>query len=188
MASDKSGLSSGPPFRPICSRCDFASASCQCHRRRDVERVVVLDGRRIQFHEAMERPDERRRRAVVADHAGRLLPAICMAPVPRQFGEALGNDPMLRSIDQMWNANPLRDVVPVDWAEIARALRTVWLRSMRQPVNAMSAVTELNTRLLTAATEVWNEAGKALAERRGPDGSQAVRRLRQALCRAGMAQ
>ena len=33
----------------------------------------------------------------------------------------------------MWNANPLREVVPVDWAEIARALRIVWLRSLEKP-------------------------------------------------------
>ncbi|HKH00648.1 MAG TPA: class I poly(R)-hydroxyalkanoic acid synthase, partial [Bradyrhizobium sp.] len=43
----------------------------------------------------------------------------------KQLEEGLSNDPTLRSIDQMWNANPLREVVPVDWAEIARALRTV---------------------------------------------------------------
>jgi polyhydroxyalkanoate synthase len=39
------------------------------------------------------------------------------------FEELVANDQVLRSIDQMWNANPLRDVVPVDWAEIAHALR-----------------------------------------------------------------
>ena len=47
--------------------------------------------------------------------------------------KSLSQDPALRSIDQMWNANPLREVVPVDWAEIARALRTVWLRSLSKP-------------------------------------------------------
>ena len=41
-----------------------------------------------------------------------------------QLQRSLSQDPTLRSIDQMWNANPLREVVPVDWAEIARALRT----------------------------------------------------------------
>ena len=39
--------------------------------------------------------------------------------------DALSRNPTLRSIDQMWNANPLRDVIPLDWAEIARALRIV---------------------------------------------------------------
>ena len=39
----------------------------------------------------------------------------------RQLEEGLSKDPTLRSIDQMWNANPLREVVPIDWAEIAQA-------------------------------------------------------------------
>jgi len=30
---------------------------------------------------------------------------------------------MLRSIDQIWNANPLREVVPIDWAEIVSVHR-----------------------------------------------------------------
>ena len=93
----------------------------------------------------------------------------------RHFSEALGNDPVLRSIDQMWNANPLRDVVPVDWAEIARALRLVWLRSLRQPVNALSAVTALNTRLLNTATTVWNEAAMRWVSGSDPSGGPAAK-------------
>src|SRR3954469_11453603 len=56
----------------------------------------------------------------------------------------LDSDPILRSIDQIWNANPLHDLVPLDWAEIARALRTVWLHSITQPAAAMASVTEFN--------------------------------------------
>ncbi len=110
-----------------------------------------------------------------------------LATGAEQWNEVLTKDPMLRSIDQMWNANPLRDVVPVDWAEIARALRTIWLRSMRQPVNAISAVTELNVRLITAATEVWNEAARRWLSGAGPE-TEAVRRVRQAVRGAGVAQ
>ena len=40
----------------------------------------------------------------------------------KQLNDILHRDPLLRSIDQMWNANPFREIVPVDWAEIARAL------------------------------------------------------------------
>ena len=57
----------------------------------------------------------------------------------RQLQESLSQDPTLRSVDQMWNANPLREVVPVDWAEIARALRIVWLRSLQKPNTALAA-------------------------------------------------
>jgi polyhydroxyalkanoate synthase subunit PhaC len=77
-----------------------------------------------------------------------------------QLNDALAKDPILRSVDQMWNANPLRDVVPVDWAEVARALRTVWLRSLSQPSTAVAAAAELNANILRSALDAWNEAGR----------------------------
>ena len=58
----------------------------------------------------------------------------------KQFQESLSKNPTLRSIDQVWNANPLREVVPVDWAEITRALRIVWLRSLGKPRAAQAVV------------------------------------------------
>src|SRR5215218_8286827 len=77
----------------------------------------------------------------------------------KQLEEGLSSDPTLRSIDQMWNANPLREVVPIDWAEIARALRTVWLRSLRKPETA-NAIVDFNTDLWRSAQQVWQEAGQ----------------------------
>jgi polyhydroxyalkanoate synthase len=77
----------------------------------------------------------------------------------KQFQENLAKDPTLRSIDQMWNANPLREVVPVDWAEVARALRIVWLRSLKKPSAAL-AVADLNQDLWRSALDVWQEAGQ----------------------------
>ena len=48
----------------------------------------------------------------------------------QRLGEMAGKDsildPVLRAADGALNANPLREVIPVDWAEIAWALRTVW--------------------------------------------------------------
>jgi polyhydroxyalkanoate synthase len=76
-----------------------------------------------------------------------------------QLQRNLSLDPTLRSIDQMWNANPLREVVPVDWAEIARALRIVWLRSLQKPSAAL-AVADLNQDLWRSAVDVWQEAGQ----------------------------
>src|SRR5690242_11681566 len=73
--------------------------------------------------------------------------------------EDLQNDPTLRSIDQMWNANPLREVIPIDWAEIARALRVVWLRSLRKPETA-KAIVDFNADLWRSALQVWHEAGQ----------------------------
>jgi polyhydroxyalkanoate synthase subunit PhaC len=77
----------------------------------------------------------------------------------QQLEEVLRKDPTLRSIDQMWNANPLREVIPIDWAEIARALRIVWLRSLRKP-ETPKAIVDFNTDLWRSALQVWHEAGQ----------------------------
>jgi polyhydroxyalkanoate synthase len=76
-----------------------------------------------------------------------------------QLQTSLSQDPTLRTVDQVWNANPLREVVPVDWAEIAWALRIVWLRSLRKPSAAL-AVVDFNQDLWRSALEVWHEAGQ----------------------------
>ncbi len=78
----------------------------------------------------------------------------------KQLSEMLAHDPMLRAAEDALNANPLRDVIPVDWAEIARALRTVWLRSMSRPEKAIAAATDFNLRLWQSAIETWTEAGQ----------------------------
>ncbi len=90
-----------------------------------------------------------------------------------RFHESLAKDPTLRSIDQMWNANPLREVVPVDWAEIARALRIVWMRSLNKPTTAL-ALADLNQDLWRSALDAWQEAGQhwlALAGLSSTDGA-----------------
>lgn len=76
----------------------------------------------------------------------------------QQLGAMLSADPMLRAMEEALNANPLRDVIPVDWAEIVRALRTVWLRTLRRPDKAISAAVDLNTRAWQSAINIWNEA------------------------------
>lgn len=75
-----------------------------------------------------------------------------------RLATVLGQDPLLGAIDRAWNANPLRDVIPVDWAEVVRALRTVWLRRLADPVRTVPAAAELNARMLQAAVEAWNDA------------------------------
>ena len=82
-------------------------------------------------------------------------PAAAGAERLREF---LDQDPLLGSVDRAWNANPLKDVIPVDWAEVVRALRTVWLRRMADPVRALPAMAELNVRVLQSAVEAWNDA------------------------------
>ena len=90
----------------------------------------------------------------------------------KQFSDIIAKDPILGSIDQMWNANPLREVVPIDWAEITRALRTVWLHSLRKPEKAIAAVAELNMTLWRSTIDTWNEAGQRWWGLAGTDQSQ----------------
>jgi len=77
----------------------------------------------------------------------------------KQLTEHLAHDPLLKSIEQMWNANPLHDVIPVDWAGIAWALRTVWLGSWTRP-DMQPAFSELNATVWRSALDIWSEAGR----------------------------
>ena len=81
-----------------------------------------------------------------------------------QIRRAVADDATLRQIDQMWNANPLKDVVPVDWAAVSAALRTVWLRALRQPGSLAKAAVEMNAGVLRAAADAWTDATRAWME------------------------
>ncbi|ACL59637.1 PHA/PHB synthase family protein [Methylobacterium nodulans] len=76
-----------------------------------------------------------------------------------QLARRLTEDPLLRSIDQIWNANPLREVVPIDWAGIAWALRTVWLRSVNKP-EAAASLMDLGQGVWKSLLTAWEEAGQ----------------------------
>jgi polyhydroxyalkanoate synthase subunit PhaC len=65
----------------------------------------------------------------------------------------------VKSIEQMWNANPLHDVIPLDWAGIAWALRTVWLRYLNRP-DVLPALAGLNVAVWRSTMDIWNEAGR----------------------------
>ena len=80
----------------------------------------------------------------------------------QQLGELAAKDSILNAIlratDDALNLNPLRQVIPVDWAEIARALRTVWLRSISRPERTMAAAADFNLRQGQTSLDTWNEA------------------------------
>jgi polyhydroxyalkanoate synthase len=91
----------------------------------------------------------------------------------RQLSEMLAKDPILHTMEQALNANPLREVVPVDWTEIARALRTVWLRSLSRPEKAIAAAVDFNARVWQSALDAWNEAGERWLGLAQPDAAAA---------------
>ena len=63
----------------------------------------------------------------------------------------------LGASEKALNANPLHRVIPIDWAEIARALRTVWLHQLSQPESTISAAAELNLKLFQSTVDIWTD-------------------------------
>jgi polyhydroxyalkanoate synthase len=77
-----------------------------------------------------------------------------------QLKTTIARDPLLRALDGTWNANPLHNIVPVDWAQIIEALRTVWLQSLTSP-EALTAATRLNEELWISGFSAWTDAAKS---------------------------
>ncbi|HYG86587.1 MAG TPA: class I poly(R)-hydroxyalkanoic acid synthase [Azospirillum sp.] len=93
----------------------------------------------------------------------------------RPLNDFLAADPVLRSIDGLWNANPFRTIVPVDWAEVARALRTVWMLSLSRPDRAVRKAADVHATVWTSAMEAWNDAGRrwwGMADGKAADGAR----------------
>ncbi len=78
----------------------------------------------------------------------------------RQLDSFLAKDPILLASEEALNANPLHDVIPIDWAGISRALRTVWLHQLSRPETAISAAAELNLKLFQSTFDIWTEAAR----------------------------
>jgi polyhydroxyalkanoate synthase subunit PhaC len=70
----------------------------------------------------------------------------------------LANDPLLSAMEKLWDANPLSNVMPVNWFEITRALQTLWMREMSDPARAVQRATEYNQQLFEATQKVWADA------------------------------
>src|ERR671929_434471 len=71
---------------------------------------------------------------------------------------AIRRDPLLSTVEKLWDANPLQNVLPINWAEIAGALQTLWAREMSDPARAAQRALEYNRRLFETALEIWGEA------------------------------
>jgi polyhydroxyalkanoate synthase len=71
---------------------------------------------------------------------------------------AIRTDPLLSTIEKLWDANPLHNLLPINWAEITRSLQTLWAREMSDPARAVQRATEYNQRLLETTMEIWGDA------------------------------
>ncbi|TDH62486.1 class I poly(R)-hydroxyalkanoic acid synthase [Dankookia rubra] len=111
--------------------------------------------------------------AMPASQGAGMLSDAAVAEALRQAKALIDRDPLLKSVDSMWNANPMRDVIPVDWAEVARALRIVWLQSFSDPAATLASATALGANVFRAALDAWGEAGKRWLGEAPPEGKPA---------------
>jgi polyhydroxyalkanoate synthase subunit PhaC len=81
--------------------------------------------------------------------------AVTVGPDPARDQVPVDGLPTAAVIDQMWQANPLQKLLPVDWEAITQALSTLSARSMADPVNATTVAAKLNMRLWQEAAETW---------------------------------
>lgn len=76
----------------------------------------------------------------------------------KQLGATLAGNPLLRATEEALNTNPLHDIVPVNWAEMFRALGAVWFWSASHPQRALIIGADANLRAWHSTMEVWNDA------------------------------
>jgi polyhydroxyalkanoate synthase len=76
-------------------------------------------------------------------------------PLPKG---AMASDPLLSALEKAQEANPLRNIIPLDWLEVTRALQTLWMREMSDPARAMQVTTDFNRRFFEKSMEVWTNA------------------------------
>jgi polyhydroxyalkanoate synthase subunit PhaC len=68
------------------------------------------------------------------------------------------HDPLLSTVEKLWDANPVQNVLPLNWVEITRSLQTLWMREMSDPARALQRATDFNAKLFSATMDTWREA------------------------------
>lgn len=77
------------------------------------------------------------------------------AGVTKKPGQVDAQDPWIALIDQLWQINPLHNLLPVDPAEITRAFQQIWMDAFRNPGRFWTAYSDFvqrYTQLMGAAT------------------------------------
>ena len=67
-------------------------------------------------------------------------------------------DPLLSTVEKLWDANPVQNVLPLNWVEITRSLQTLWMREMSDPARALQRATDFNAKLFSVTMDTWREA------------------------------
>ncbi len=68
------------------------------------------------------------------------------------------NDPILSVMHKLMDANPMQNVLPIDWGEITQALQALWVREMSNPERAMQRTMDFNMKLMNSSVNAWQDA------------------------------
>jgi polyhydroxyalkanoate synthase subunit PhaC len=75
------------------------------------------------------------------------------APTSGEPIPGLPGDRLAESFKSLWHANPLRDVLPIDWAAAIGALSTVSARALANPLDAGTAAANLGLKIWLASAQ-----------------------------------
>ncbi len=71
---------------------------------------------------------------------------------------AMRNDPLLSTVEKLWDANPVQNVLPINWGEITKSLQTLWERELSDPAAAVERATAFNAKVWGATLKSWQDA------------------------------
>src|ERR687894_1857417 len=87
-----------------------------------------------------------------------MSPGVSTGEEAEQLPEgAIRQDPLLSTVEKLWDANPMQNVLPINWLEITRSLQTLWAHEMSDPVRATERAAEYNRRLFETTMEVGGD-------------------------------
>ncbi len=70
---------------------------------------------------------------------------------------ATASDPLMFAMGELSDANPMSNIIPINWMEISQALQTLHKRQMSDPQRTMQVATEYNQRLFETTMKVWSD-------------------------------
>jgi polyhydroxyalkanoate synthase subunit PhaC len=104
-------------------------------------------------------------------------PSMRVEGAPVAFGGAPKRSPRLEEgfdllptiIDRLWHANPLQKLLPIELGEITRALTSLSVRAMMDPIHAANAAANVSLKLWQEAADTWIAAGARWWGQTSPD-------------------
>jgi polyhydroxyalkanoate synthase len=118
-------------------------------------------GRHVSAITSPERPKPAKsrdppRRPAAAARPHHIASQAAVSVTPEPAGDRAPAGGLLSAVgDQIWQANALEKLLPVDWGAITQALSTLQAQAMADPVRATTEAAKLNARLWQEAAETW---------------------------------